>query len=264
MITKILIPVAAMAALGLIFGVGLAYTLKLFGIEVDPVILQLLARLPGSNCGACGKAGCAGFAEALKKGEAMPSGCAVSNDEARHAIAEILGIDYNPKVKTIATLICNGGKNAMDKYIYQGFKTCKASSLIFGGQKACSFGCLGFGDCVDACPFDAIKIGAGGLPVIDPNRCTACGNCVKVCPKSLYVLLPLVAQYYVKCSSRDPGGITMKVCKAGCIGCLKCEKVCPTGAAKVDMNLSKIDPAKCRNIGKCLEVCPTKVIIKRG
>src|SRR3989338_8118245 len=109
MITQILVPVGAMAALGLIFGVGLGYALKLFGIEVDPTTFMILSKLPGSNCGACGKAGCAGFAEALRKGEAMPSGCVVSNDEASKSIAELLGVEHQPKVRLVATLLCNGG-----------------------------------------------------------------------------------------------------------------------------------------------------------
>lgn len=263
MIKDLLLPVAAMAALGLIFGVGLAYALKIFGIKIDPAIALILSRLPGTNCGACGKAGCAGFAEALKKGEVVPSGCVVSNDEAKRSIAKILGVEYEPKVKTIATLLCNGGKRAKDKYSYRGIKSCKAASLIFGGQKACAFGCLGLGDCVEACPFDAIKIGEDGLPVVDQARCTACGNCVKTCPKGLYVLAPLKNNFYVKCSSKDPGSIVARVCKAGCIACRLCEKACPAKAVKVESNLSSIDYSKCQNIGKCFEACPTKVILKR-
>lgn len=263
MIIKLLIPVVAMAALGLIFGLGLAYALKLFKIEVDPTIVMLLSKLPGSNCGACGKAGCAGFAQALIKSEALPSGCAVSNEEARRSIAEVLGIEYNPKPKTIAALFCNGGRNAKDKYVYRGIKSCKAASLIFGGQKECSFGCLGLGDCVRVCPFDAIKTTEQGIPEVDPKKCAACGNCVKTCPKNLFVLMPIKNNYYVKCSSTDPGSIVAKVCKSGCIACRKCEKACPISAIKVESNLARIDYEKCQNIGKCFEVCPTKVVVRR-
>ncbi len=261
---NILTPVIAMAALGLVFGLGLAYALKIFGIKVDPTLAFIIARLPGANCGACGKAGCAGFAEALKKGEVVPAACVVSNEDARKSISELLGIEYNPKVKTIATVLCNGGKNAKNKFAYHGIRTCKAASLVFGGYKVCTFGCLGFGDCVEACPFDAIKMGEGGLTEVDPKKCTACGNCVKACPKNLYELVSIEKKYYVKCSSKDPGGVTMKACLAGCIACMKCEKACPIGAIKVKSNFSKIDYEKCQNIGKCFEVCPTKVIKKRS
>lgn len=264
MIAKILIPVAAMALLGLIFGVGLAYALKLFGIEIDPLISKLTSILPGANCGACGRAGCAGFAEALKKGEAVPSGCAVSDDEARRAIAGVLGIAHSDKTRMVAAVLCNGGKNAVDKYTYRGISSCKAASLVFGGYKACAFGCLGLGDCVVSCRFGAIKMGTDNLPVVDASKCTACAGCVKTCPKKLYVLLPKKCAYYVRCSSTDPGSVTAKVCKSGCIACLKCEKACPAAAVKVGSNLSRIDPDRCRNIGKCFEACPTKVIVKRG
>lgn len=264
MISRIITPVAAMAALGLIFGVALAYALKIFGIELDPKMFKLISMLPGSNCGACGKAGCAGFAEALVKGEVIPTGCVVSNEEARKSIAHLLGLTLEERTRTVAAIFCNGGIRAKDKYTYSGIKTCKAAALLFGGHKACSFGCLGFGDCVEECPFGAIKMGADGLPVVDVKICTSCGKCVKACPKSLYAVIPKACGYYVKCSSRDAGAVTARVCKSGCIACLLCEKACPEAAVKVESNLSKIDPDKCRNIGKCFEVCPTKVIVKRG
>jgi len=264
MIANILIPVAAMAVLGIIFGVGLAYALKLFGIDVDPKIFAILSKLPGSNCGACGRAGCSGFAEALSKGEAIPSGCAVSSEDARMAIAEIMGVDHSVKVKTVATLLCNGGNRAKNKYAYRGIKSCKAAALIFGGQKACAFGCLGFADCVEACPFDAIKMDREGLPEVDEAKCTSCGKCLKACPKNLFVLVEAEKRHYVKCSSKDTGAVVMKVCGFGCIGCKKCEKVCPKQAIKVESNLSAIDYKKCDNTGKCVAECPTKVIIKKG
>ena len=263
MMMRILTPVLAMAALGLIFGVGLAYALKLFGIVLDPKIFKLLSMLPGSNCGACGKPGCAGFAEALARGEAVPSGCAVSNEDARRSIIEFLGLKHEDRVRTTAFFLCNGGVRSRDKYKYEGIAACKADTLLFGGHKACSFGCLGLGDCARECPFGAISMGSDRLPVVDSKKCTACGKCVKACPKKLYSILPTGVEYYVKCSSKDPGAVTAKVCKTGCITCFKCEKACPNNAVKVESNLSRIDPGKCRNSGKCFEVCPTKVIARR-
>lgn len=263
MMMRILTPVLAMAALGLIFGVGLAYTLKMFGIELDPKVFKLISMLPGSNCGACGKAGCAGFAEALARGETVPSRCVVSSEDSRRSIAHFLGLDHEDKIKTIAAILCNGGVRAKNKYFYRGIKSCKAATLLFGGYKACSFGCLALGDCVRECPFDAIAIGAEGLPVVDPKKCTSCGKCVKACPKRLYSLLPEKC-YYVKCSSKDAGAQTAKVCSSGCIACMKCEKACPSGAVKVESSLSKIDQNKCKHTAGCIEACPTKVIVKRG
>ena len=260
---RLITPVVTMAALGLFFGVGLAYVLKVFGVKVDPTVALIIAKLPGVNCGACGKAGCTAFAVALKKREATPSECVVSDDESRKIVAQILGIDYNPKVKTIATVLCNGGSRAKNKYTYRGIRNCKAASLVFGGHKVCAFGCLGLGDCVDACPFGAITMGADELPVVDANKCTACGRCIAACPKKLFELVPIEKRYYVKCASKDTGAVVMKACTSGCIACKKCEKACPTAAIRVENNLAKIDYGKCETIGKCFEVCPTKVIVER-
>lgn len=263
MIAHILIPVIAMAALGLFFGLGLAYALKMFGIEVDPEVALIITKLPGGNCGVCGRSGCAGFAEALKKGEVLPSACVVSTPSQRQAIAEILGIAYNPKVKTTATLICKGGINAKDKFVYDGIKGCKAATLVFGGHKACSFACVGFGDCERACPFDVIKMAEDNLPHIDVNKCTACGKCIKVCPKEVLVLTPSDKFYHVQCNSKDIGAAVAKVCKVGCIACAKCEKICPTDAITIEDNLAIINYDKCINCGECFKICPTNAIGER-
>ena len=266
MMTRLLVPVISMAALGLLFGAGLAYALKVLGIKIDETLTLILARLPGANCGACGKAGCAGFAEALKKGEALPSSCVVANEEARRSIAELLGVEYSAKTKTVAAVLCNGGVNAADKYVYKGIKSCKADVLIFGGHKACGYGCLGHGDCVRACPFEAIKMTKQGIPEVDASKCTACGKCLEACPKNLYILLPVEQSHYVKCNSKDPGPAVRKVCKAGCIACGVCEKL-SEGAFKVTDNLARLDyesaKAKDMDLEKIAQKCPTKVIAAR-
>ena len=265
MIERIIIPVVSMAGLGLIFGAGLAYVLKLFAIEVDPTVALIITKLPGANCGACGKAGCAGFAEALRKGETMPASCAVSTDEARQAIAEILGVEYSPKVKTIATVHCRGGKDAVNKYEYKGIKSCKAAMLVFGGHKACSYACLGFGDCANVCPFDAISM-RNELPVVDPKKCTGCGNCVKTCPRNIISLEPYDKDkiVIVACRSHDKGPVVRKVCPNGCIACGVCQKL-SGGVFKVEENLAGIDRqlARTKEVDweKIIEKCPTKVIV---
>jgi len=263
MITHILTPVIAMALLGLIFGLGLAYALKIFRIEINPQVALIITKLPGGNCGACGKAGCSGFAEALAKGEAIPSSCVVSNEEARRLIAEILGIEYNPKIKTIATLICKGGKDAKDKFSYRGIKNCKAATLLFGGQKVCNYGCVGFGDCAEICPFDAIQMGTDDLPHINEKKCTACGKCVKICPKKVLVLTHLDKHYHIQCNSNDKGAIVIKMCKVGCIACGKCVKACPMQAITIENNLAKINYDKCTNRGECFKVCPVHTISQK-
>jgi RnfABCDGE-type electron transport complex B subunit len=262
MMMQILTPVIAMAALGLIFGLGLAYALKLFAIKVDPALALLIQKLPGANCGACGRAGCAAFAEALRKGEVLPTSCVVTNEAARSEIAKILGLESKARVKQIAAVRCLGGKKAKDKFVYQGIKNCKAASLVMGGQKACYFGCLGFGDCVKACPFKAITMGENDLPIVNKTKCTGCGKCIKACPKNLFLLIPKKANFYVACNSRDKAKTVMEVCQTGCIACGKCVKaVKPEGAIAIKDNLAEVDYTKVLACDECIQVCPRKVIL---
>lgn len=255
-----LIPILTLSILGLLFGLGLAFTFKIFKVETDPKIAQILKLLPGANCGACGFGGCLAFAEALAKGKAGVELCAPGKEEVQQKIAEVLGVEIREKTKMVATLICNGGTKARDKCDYKGIATCEAANIYFGGQKTCPFGCLGFGDCVGVCPFGAIHMGRDKLPIIDENICRGCQRCVAVCPKKILVMRPIKNRVYVKCNSSDKGGIVAKYCKAGCIGCVKCEKVCPCEAIQVSGNLALIDYSKCSNCAECVKVCPTKVI----
>ncbi|MEW6008848.1 MAG: RnfABCDGE type electron transport complex subunit B [Candidatus Omnitrophota bacterium] len=261
---EILIPVLTLSSLGLIFGIGLAIAAKKLCVATDPKLDKILSILPGANCGACGKPGCIGFAESLINGECTVDRCAVSDAQHRESIAEILGVEAKEKIKTVATCHCNGGsKNAKDKFEYAGIKDCIAANLLSGGQKACIYGCLGFGTCARVCPFGAITMNEEDLPVVDVGKCTACGKCVVICPKKLFSLQLPEKKYYVACSSHDSGKDVMLVCSAGCIACKKCEINCPVKAIVVVDNLAKFDYNKCQNLGKCCEVCPTKIIKHR-
>ena len=258
-------PVIILSGLGILFGLSLAYAAKKFHVPLDPKLEKVISTLPGSNCGACGKAGCIGFAEALSKGEVDLNSCAVCEPEAREAIANILSLSLKEKVKTVAVLHCQGGKRVKDKFLYQGMRDCLAATLVLGGHKECYWDCLGFGSCVAVCPFGAISMNEDtGLPVIDESKCTACDNCVKVCPKNLFSLVPVASKIYIACTSQDLGKVVMKACGVGCIGCKKCEKICPEEAIAVVDNLAKIDYSKCNGCLECVKVCPTKVIKQRG
>jgi len=258
-------PILTLGGLGILFGLSLAYAAKKFYIPLDPELKKVVATLPGANCGACGKAGCVAFAEALCKGEADLGLCAVCNPESREMISQILNLSSKKRVKTVAVLHCQGGNRVKDKFIYQGMQDCIAANLVLGGQKDCDWGCLGFDTCVAACPFGAISMDKeSGLPVIDETKCTACGNCVNVCPKKLFTLVPVKSKIYIACTSQDLGKVIMKVCGVGCIACKKCEKVCPNGAITVVNNLAKIDYSKCNGCLECVKVCPTKVIKERS
>ncbi len=263
---NVLLPIAALVGLGVTFGLTLAYAARKFHVPTDPMIEKILAKLPGANCGACGKAGCRGFAEALLAGELDIHSCASAAAENKKSIAELLGLSLEEKTKLVSSLHCCGGNNTKDKYLYDGMKDCLAASLILGGQKECKYGCLTYGTCVKACPYDAIEMTGKGFPRVIEEKCTACGVCVNVCPKKLWALIPFdasKAKIYVACSSRDIGKIVMSICPVGCIACRRCEKACAHGAMQVLENLARIDYEKCTGCLECVKVCPTKVIKTR-
>lgn len=259
----ILLPIAVLGVLGALFGIGLAIASKRFAVKLDPRLEQIHGLLPGSNCGACGGAGCFGFAESVLSGQLPVSACRVSDDAIKAQIAKLMGVEVEKTVKKISTLHCHGGNRVRDRYAYRGIEDCIAASLVLGGQKDCIFGCLGFGTCVKVCPFGAITMSQDSLPVVDEKKCRACNKCVATCPKKLFSLMPLTKVYAVRCASLDMGKRVMDVCAVGCIACRKCEKACPTGAIKVVNNLAVIDYAICDNRGECFKACPTKAIAKR-
>jgi len=256
----ILIPILGLGFLGLVFGVGLAIASKKFAVAQDPRLEKIHGLLPGSNCGVCGGAGCFGFAEAVLSGKLSIDACRVSGEKIKEQIAELLGKKLEKKVKLVAILHCNGGEKVKDRFLYEGIEDCVAANLVLGGQKECVWGCLGFGSCVEVCPFGAIKMSEEGLPVVDEDKCKACNKCVQICPKKLFVLSPFEKNVYVACSSHDLGKDTKAVCPVGCIACRKCEQACPVDAIHVIDNLAVIDYNKCTSCGECVKACPMKTI----
>lgn len=257
---QLLAPILTLTGLGLFFGLVLTFASKKFAVSQDPKLQEVLEKLPGANCGACGMAGCARFGEALVKEEIGLENCKACSEEQATEIAKILGVKLSLAQKAVATLRCHGGKAAKDKFIYQGLKDCAAAAQTLGGQKSCAFACLGFGDCQRACPFNAIRMDPEGLPVVDSEVCTGCGKCVAACPRDLMVLVPQKSKVYVGCSSKDLAKIVVQVCAVGCIACKKCEQACPEEAIKVVENLAQIDYDKCTSCGNCVEACPRKII----
>lgn len=256
---EILTPVIALGSLGLIFGVVLSFASKKFCVKTDPRVEEILQRLPGANCGACGKAGCIGFTEALVHGDCAPDACPVASEENREEIDEILGIAAEKKVKRVAVMHCGGANKVKNKFNYQGLKTCHAANLVFGGPKECIWACLGYDDCAQACPFDAITM-KGGLPVIDVEKCKSCGICAKACPKDLFTINPVTKNVHVLCKSQDIGKLTNNICKVGCIGCMLCQKKCQFDAIHIINNCAVIDYEKCTACGECIIACPQKTI----
>jgi RnfABCDGE-type electron transport complex B subunit len=260
---EILIPVLTLGFLGLVFGIGLAVASKRLAVQADPRLEKIHGLLPGSNCGACGAAGCFGFAEAVLSGKMKIDACRISSDETKKRIAAVLGRRLIKDVKKTAVLHCNGGEKVKQRFFYQGIEDCVAANLVLGGQKECTWGCLEFGTCVGVCPFGAIKMSDEGLPIVDADKCKACNKCVEVCPKKLFSLVPEASKVYVACSSHDSGKDTRAVCPVGCIACRKCEQVCPVDAIHVLDNLAVIDYNKCTSCGECVKVCPMKTIRRR-
>lgn len=259
-----LISIIAMGGLGIFFAAVLAYASAKFQVKEDPKVGQILEVLPGLNCAACGFAGCHDFAEkAAAQGSLENLSCPPGGAEVREKIAEILGVAAGPQVRKRAVVRCGGGKGlAVDRAEYRGIKTCAAAELVAGGNKGCTYGCLGYGDCVRACPFDAIYMGEDDLPHVIEEKCTACGLCVEACPRDIIELVPCSNRVVVNCNSRDKGAVVRKVCKVGCIACMICVKVAPEGY-KVTDNLAKVIYDKGDTVAEpAISKCPSKCIVK--
>lgn len=259
----ILIAVAIVAVLGIVLGLILSFAAKFMAVPVNEQIEKLIDILPGANCGACGYAGCADYAAALAKEEAPANLCTPGGAEVSQNISEFLGIAAEEVAEMYAIVRCCGNTDNSDYVMdYQGERTCEACSAMYQGRRSCSHACLGFGDCVIHCPYNALHI-EKGIAVVDPDLCTGCGICARQCPKHIIAIVPRSSHVYVGCSSNDKGAFVRKLCAAGCIGCRKCEKTCAYGAITWKDNLAAIDPKKCTNCGACIEVCPAHVILKR-
>jgi RnfABCDGE-type electron transport complex B subunit len=262
---EILIPVLILGGLGLLFGAGLAIASRTISVKSDPRLEAVHSLLPGSNCGACGGAGCFGFAENLLSGKLPLEACRMSTEQIKEKIAALLGTKFEKKVKTIAVLHCNGGSKVKDRFIYQGIEDCVSADLVLGGQKQCRWGCLGFATCVKVCPFGAIVMSKENLPLVDKNKCKACNKCVKACPKHLFSLVPIIHDVYVACSSHDSGKETKAACPVGCIACGICTKV-KDSPFYLKESLSYIDYKNATHkaaLDEARAKCPTKCILKR-
>jgi electron transport complex protein RnfB len=260
--STIYLALAVLAALGVVFGVALAIIASRFVVKIDPRVEQVRETLPGANCGACGFAGCMGYAEAVVLNpDVAASLCAAVPAETIERIAEITGKKADTSEQKIARVFCQGGSSlSQRKYIYTGVKDCTAAMLAAGGDKSCEYGCMGYGTCMRACPFGAITINADNLPVIKADKCTACSKCVTACPKQVIEMATAAKAVVISCQSKDKGADTRKKCRVGCIACGICVKTCPFDAIKIENNLARINHDLCKVCGLCVKKCPTSAI----
>ena len=259
--TSILLAIAVVAGIGLVAGLGLAIASAVMHVPTDERVQALTEALPGANCGACGYAGCAGYAEAVAAGEAPCNLCTPGSNAVARVLAGIMGVEAGAVADRKALVRCNGThENCKQSHEYRGEQTCAAASLLYSGQKQCNYGCLGLGDCARVCPEGAIFF-RDGVAVMDQRKCVGCSRCERECPKQIIVMRETVGKAINRCCSQAPGAVVRAQCKAGCIGCRLCAKGCPEEAIAIENNLAHVDPEKCTGCGKCVSRCPTKCLV---
>ena len=260
-ITGIIMAAVIVGGTGLFIGIFLGLADKKLTVKVDEKEEAILGVLPGNNCGGCGYPGCSGLAAAIAKGEAPVDQCPVGGAPVAAKIGAIMGQEVKETARQVAFVKCAGTCDKTTvKYEYTGVEDCEMMAFIPGsGAKNCTYGCMGFGSCAAVCPENAISI-VNGIAHIDEEACVGCGKCAETCPKALIDLVPENKKTRVQCSSKEFGKNVMSVCKAGCIGCKACEKVCRLGAIKVENNIAQIDYDKCVGCGLCAGKCPKGII----
>ncbi len=257
----ILIALATLGGLTLLLALMLIVANRKLYVYEDPRIDQVEEMLPHANCGACGYPGCRPFAEALVGGEVLPGKCTVSTDAGREAIAQFLGVALGAEEKIVARLACAGGSNvARNRARYRGLDSCQAAALVSGGGKSCFWGCLGHGDCEVVCDFDAIAMDEHSLPVVDVDKCTACGDCVEVCPKDLFSLHPVSDRLWVACKNLEQGDEVLEDCLVGCTACGKCAMDAGPDLITMQHNLPVVN-YQARQKKEAIMRCPTGSIV---
>jgi Na+-translocating ferredoxin:NAD+ oxidoreductase RNF subunit RnfB len=259
----VILSVLILGGVGLTFAVLIAVANRHLRVWEDPRIDAVAAMLPNANCGACGLPGCRAFAEQAVAGAIQPSRCTVASADDREAIAQYLGVDAGEALKRVARLRCAGGTDvAVQRAEYRGLRSCAAAGAVAAGGKGCTWGCLGFGDCAVSCDFDAIAMSATGLPVVDPARCTACGDCVDACPKDLFVLLPEANHLLVQCRNLLAGDEVLEQCRVACTACGRCVQDAAPGLISVVSGVAVVDYARiAQEDERAVSRCPTDAIV---
>jgi RnfABCDGE-type electron transport complex B subunit len=260
---NIIIAVAFMASFGLALAAILVFANRRLAVFEDPKIDEVEALLPHANCGACGTAGCRAFAEKLVSGELQPGACTVNSIEMNQMIANFLGVELGSQEKRVARLACAGGTNVAHTHgYYQGVDSCRAAALVAGGGKACVWGCLGLADCKQVCDFDAITMDNNALPRVSDDLCTACGDCVEICPRDLFSLQPISHRLWVACKNLEKGEAAEAECSVACNACGRCAMDAPEDLISISNNLAVINYSKNALASRvAMERCPTGAIV---
>ena len=257
----VLTSIGALGGLSLLLVTLLVLAHRKLHVDEDPRIDEVEQMLPHANCGACGFPGCRPFAEALVTGAASPGKCSVSTDDGRARIAAFLGVDVGAEEKRVARLACAGGSNvARNRAHYEGLESCRAAAQVAGGGKGCFWGCLGLADCAVVCDFDAIRMNAHALPVVDEAQCTACGDCVEACPKDLFSIHPVSHRLWVACRSLEAGDELLADCEVACTACGRCAMDAP-GLITMTNNLPVVDYTRNHATQVPIQRCPTGAIV---
>ncbi len=258
----ILLAVIVVSAVGILCAIMLVVAAKFFAVEENEKVGQIRECLPGANCGACGYAGCDGYAKALTEEEGIKTNlCIPGGDGVAKQISSILGVEFEDVIEQVAVIHCYGDCNhTSHKMDYVGIESCAAAKMLYGGAGKCGFGCIGLGDCVSVCPNNAICV-QNGIAHIDARKCIGCGLCAKTCPQKLITVMADVEKVLVTCNNREKGVTARQKCSNACIGCKMCEKHCPSGAITVEDNLARVDYDKCTNCGECAKNCPVGCIL---
>jgi Na+-translocating ferredoxin:NAD+ oxidoreductase subunit B len=265
--SQIITAFASVGLIGGVLGAVLAYASKVFYVAVDPKVEKISEILPQANCGACGYPGCNGYSDAIVMKGAPVNLCSPGGQTVIDGIAAIMGVASTAGVPMVAYCACNGTKdNAKNRFEYYGPQVCSSAVFASGGHKACDYGCLGFGECVEACPFDAMGMGENGLPYVIDEKCVGCGACVRACPKGIMKMMPRGASVYLACSSKAKGKEVTDACSVGCIGCKICSlpKTTPSGAIKMDGDLPVVNYAIEDKLTGAKFKCPKSCFIDKG